>query len=46
MGIPLINGLFGAEGVFYLTGYVTVFNVMVWSHGVIFFGGGKTQTYI
>ncbi len=44
MGIPLINGLFGAEGVFYLTGYVTVFNVMVWTHGVIFFGGGKTQT--
>lgn len=39
MGIPLINGLFGAEGVFYLTGYVTVFNIMVWTHGVVSFGG-------
>ena len=27
MGIPLINGLFGEEGVFFLTGYVTVFNI-------------------
>lgn len=44
MGIPLINGLFGAEGVFYLTGYVTVFNIMVWTHGVILFGGSGTKT--
>lgn len=46
MGIPLINGLFGAEGVFYLTGYVTMFNVMVWTHGVIHFGGKGTKTSI
>lgn len=44
MGIPLMNGLFGAEGVFYLTGYVTVFNIMVWTHGVIFFGGKEQKT--
>ncbi len=44
MGIPLINGLFGSEGVFYLTGYVTVFNIMVWTHGVILFGGKGTKT--
>ena len=44
MGIPLINGLFGAEGVFYLTGYVTVFNIMVWTHGVISFGGKGQKT--
>ncbi|MGN0638810.1 MAG: AEC family transporter [Huintestinicola sp.] len=44
MGIPLINGLFGSEGVFYLTGYVTVFNIMVWTHGVIFFGGKEQKT--
>lgn len=44
MGIPLINGLFGAEGVFYLTGYVTVFNIMVWTHGVISFGGKEQKT--
>lgn len=46
MGIPLINGLFGAEGVFYLTGYITVFNIMVWTHGVIFMGGKGTKTSI
>ncbi len=44
MGIPLINGLFGAEGVFYLTGYVTVFNILVWTHGVISFGGREQKT--
>ncbi|MCM1577421.1 MAG: AEC family transporter [Ruminococcus sp.] len=44
MGIPLINGLFGSEGVFCLTGYVTVFNIMVWTHGVILFGGKGTKT--
>lgn len=27
MGIPLINGLYGDEGVLYLTGYVTMFNI-------------------
>ena len=28
IGIPLINGILGAEGVFYMTAYVTVFNVL------------------
>lgn len=46
MGIPLINGLFGGEGVFYLTGYVTVFNIMVWTHGVLFFGGSGEKTSV
>lgn len=35
MGIPLINGVFGAEGALYATVYLTVFNILVWSHGVI-----------
>lgn len=34
MGIPLVNGVYGAEGVFYLTAYVTIFNILVWTHGV------------
>ncbi|MDD3058733.1 MAG: AEC family transporter [Sphaerochaeta sp.] len=34
-GIPLANGLFGREGVFYLTGYLTVFYLFFWTHGVI-----------
>ena len=39
MGIPLINGIYGEEGVFYLTAYVTVFNLMVWTHGVFMMKG-------
>ncbi|MBR4223786.1 MAG: AEC family transporter [Oscillospiraceae bacterium] len=41
MGIPLINGLFGAEGVMYVTGYLTVFNLMVWTHGISLFSKGS-----
>lgn len=35
IGIPLVNGVFGSEGVFYLTAYMTIFNLFVWTHGVI-----------
>ncbi len=34
MGIPLVNGIYGAEGVFYLTSFMAVFNILVWTHGV------------
>lgn len=37
MGMPLIYGLFGSEGVFYLTGCLTCFNILVWTHGIIIF---------
>lgn len=39
IGIPLINGILGAEGVFCMTAYITVFNVFVWTHGVILMSG-------
>ena len=35
IGIPLIYGILGAEGVFYMTAYLTVFNIFVWSHGIM-----------
>ena len=35
IGIPLINGILGAEGVFYMTAYMTVFNILVWTHGIL-----------
>lgn len=35
MGIPLIDSAFGSEGVFYLTGYITIFNLMLWTHGLL-----------
>lgn len=41
MGIPLVNALFGMEGVFCLTAFITVFNLTVWTHGVILITGEK-----
>lgn len=35
IGIPLVNGVLGAEGVFYATAYNAVFNLMLWTHGVL-----------
>lgn len=42
MGIPLINALFGMEGVFYLTAFITVFNLIVWTHGIILISGERS----
>ena len=39
MGIPIVSGIFGAEGVFYITAYMTAFNIFVWTHGVIMMTG-------
>lgn len=33
IGIPLIEGVAGSEGVFYLMGYLVAFNVMLWVYG-------------
>lgn len=41
LGIPLINGIFGSEGVLYLTAYVTLFNFLVWTHGIMSMKGEK-----
>lgn len=35
IGIPLAQGLFGSEGVFYITAHMTIFNLLVWTHGLI-----------
>ncbi len=40
MGIPLIEGVYGSDGVFYLTAFYTMFNIFVWTHGVISMKGG------
>lgn len=39
IGIPLINGIMGSEGVFYMTAYITVFNLIIWSHGLAMMTG-------
>lgn len=33
IGMPLIRGIYGTEGVLYLTAYITLFNILVWTHG-------------
>lgn len=44
MGIPLVQATFGADGVFYLTAFITSFNVFMWTHGVLLMsGGGETS---
>lgn len=39
MGIPLIRGVFGDEGVFFLMGYLVVFNVFLWTYGLFTISG-------
>lgn len=39
MGIPLIYSVLGNEGVFYLTAYITVFNILTWTHGLALLEG-------
>jgi len=43
IGIPLISGLAGSEGVFYITAYITVFNLFVWSHGLAVMSGASSM---
>jgi hypothetical protein len=42
MGIPLVQAMFGYEGVFYLTAFIAVFNAFVWSHGVMMMSGQRS----
>ena len=34
IGIPLISATLGAEGVFFLSAYIAIFNLFLWTHGV------------
>lgn len=43
MGIPIVGGMFGSEGVFYLTAYITVFNIFVWTQGVTMMVGKQDK---
>ena len=35
MGIPLISALLPEHGVIYATAYITVFNILLWTYGVV-----------
>lgn len=43
MGIPIAKVLLGSEGVFYITAFNTVFNILVWTHGVYLISSDKKQ---
>jgi predicted permease len=43
MGIPLVYGIFGNEGVLYLTAYMTIFNLFLWTHGIILMVGKQDK---
>ena len=38
-GIPLIGSVLGGRGIFYLTPYMAVFNVLVWTQGLALISG-------
>lgn len=37
MGFPLVKALLGDEGIIYASSYVTIFNILLWSIGYMFF---------
>lgn len=41
MGIPLQQAILGDEGVFYCAAYVIVFNLVLWTYGVVCMSGDK-----
>lgn len=41
IGIPMAQGIWGADGVFYMTAYVAAANFLLWSHGVIVMSGKR-----
>lgn len=46
MGIPLINGILGSEGVLYVTAYVVTFNVLCWTQGLVLMTGNTSWKQI
>lgn len=43
MGTPLILGVFGTEGVVLQNGFITVFNICVWTHGIMSMKGERDK---
>lgn len=39
MGLPLIRALFGQEGLLYASGFLTVFNILIWAVGYTVLAG-------
>lgn len=41
MAVPLLQALIGDLGVFYGTAFIAVFNILVWSYGILIMSGDK-----
>ncbi|MBD7916104.1 AEC family transporter [Clostridium sp. Sa3CUN1] len=46
VGFPIINSLFGAEGMIYGSIFNTVFNIFLWTYGVIIFSNKVSKSNI
>ena len=40
MGFPVIDGLFGRDGIFFASMYIAVFHIFIWTYGIGLFTGG------
>lgn len=43
MALPIIQSLYGNDGVFYAVAFVTVFNILYWTHGVYIYTSDVKQ---
>lgn len=43
MSLPLTNAVLGAEGIFMVSVYITVFNVFLWTYGIAIYGNEKVS---
>ncbi len=43
MAIPLISAIFGKLGVFYCNTYLTVFNIIIWTYGIVLMKNQKDK---
>ena len=43
MGIPLVEGIVGREGLLYGSFFIAVFNIFCWTYGYVMMGGGKVR---
>lgn len=41
IGIPLVQSMYGSEGIIYLTAYVTVFHLVTWTYGISLISGER-----
>lgn len=46
VGIPLALGIFGGEGVFYMSVFVALSNLLIWTHGVFAMSGRTDRRFV